>query len=93
MLSVARTLAANPRVMLLDEPSEGIAPIVVARMRDAVLRMRQRGVAVLVSEQNLRFVASIADRAVLLEQGHVVGEATLDDLRQPSPAVQRVLGV
>jgi branched-chain amino acid transport system ATP-binding protein len=93
MLAVARTLAANPRVVLLDEPSEGIAPIVVGGMKKAVLAMRERGVAVLVSEQNLAFVATIADRAVLIEQGHLVGEATRQDLLQPSAAVQRVLGV
>jgi branched-chain amino acid transport system ATP-binding protein len=93
MLAVARTLAANPRVVLLDEPSEGIAPIIVAGMKTAVLAMRERGAAVLVSEQNLGFVASIADRAVLIEQGHLVGEATRADLAAPSPSVQRVLGV
>jgi branched-chain amino acid transport system ATP-binding protein len=93
MLAVARTLAANPRVVLLDEPSEGIAPIIVAGMRNAVLAMRERGVAVLVSEQNLAFVASMADRAVLIEQGRVTGGATRQDLMPPSAAVQRVLGV
>jgi branched-chain amino acid transport system ATP-binding protein len=93
MLAVARTLAANPRVVLLDEPSEGIAPIVVGGMKKAVLAMRERGVAVLVSEQNLAFVATIADRAVLIEQGRLAGEATRQDLLQPSTAVQRVLGV
>lgn len=93
MLAVARTLAANPRVVLLDEPSEGIAPIIVAGMKTAVLAMRERGVAVLVSEQNLGFVAAIADRAVLIEQGHLAGQVTRQDLAQPSAAVQRVLGV
>ncbi len=55
--------------------------------------MRERGVAVLVSEQNLAFVASMADRAVLIEQGRVTGGATRQDLMPPSAAVQRVLGV
>ncbi|MGZ8255284.1 MAG: ABC transporter ATP-binding protein [Burkholderiaceae bacterium] len=93
MLAVARTLAANPRVVLLDEPSEGIAPIIVAGMKRAILAMRERGVAVLVSEQNLAFVASMADRGVLIEQGHVTGQATRQDLTQPGAALQRVLGV
>ncbi len=93
MLAVARTLAANPRVVLPDEPSEGIAPLVVDRMREAVLAMRGRGVAVLVSEQNLRFAAAIADRALLIEQGRNTGEAGRADLAQPSAEVQRVLGV
>ncbi|MGH6608958.1 MAG: ABC transporter ATP-binding protein [Burkholderiaceae bacterium] len=93
MLAVARTLSANPRVVLLDEPSEGIAPMVVSKMRQAVLAMKSRGVATLVSEQNLRFVAAIADRALLIEQGRIIGEATRDELTTPSEAVHRVLGV
>lgn len=93
MLALARTLAANPQVVLLDEPSEGIAPIVVRKMREAVLAMKSRGVATLVSEQNVRFVAAIADRAVLMEQGRLVGEATRDELMMPSESVQRVLAL
>ena len=91
MLAVARTLAANPRVVLLDEPSEGIAPLVVAKMRDAIVAMRARGVATLVSEQNLHFAAAIADRAVLIEQGRIVGAAKREELLAPSADVQRVL--
>jgi branched-chain amino acid transport system ATP-binding protein len=92
MLAVARTLAANPRVVLLDEPSEGIAPMIVARMRDAVRAMKARGVATLVSEQNLRFVAAIADRAVLIEQGHLAGDVGRGELLEPGAALRRVLG-
>jgi branched-chain amino acid transport system ATP-binding protein len=92
MLAVARTLAANPRIVLLDEPSEGIAPLVIARMRDAVQAMRARGVATLLSEQNLAFVTGLADRAVLIEQGQVVGSATRDELSS-SAAVHQVLGI
>jgi len=93
MLAVARTLAANPRVVLLDEPSEGIAPIIVERMKAAVQAMRARGVATLLSEQNLAFVSGLADRAVLLEQGHVVGEATREQITGDYPAVRKVLGL
>jgi ABC-type branched-subunit amino acid transport system ATPase component len=93
MLTVARTLAANPRVVLLDEPSEGIAPLVVARMKEAVIAMRSRGVAILLSEQNLSFVRELADRAVLIEQGHIVGEATREDVARPGPQLRSVLGI
>lgn len=93
MLAVARTLAANPSIVLLDEPSEGIAPLVIAKMREAVLAMKSRGVATLVSEQNVRFAAAIADRAVLIELGRVVGEATRADLLTPSEAVRGVLAL
>jgi branched-chain amino acid transport system ATP-binding protein len=93
MLAVARTLAANPRVVLLDEPSEGIAPLVVAKMRESVLAMKSRGVATLISEQNVRFVAAIADRAGLIEQGRLTGEATHDELVSPSDTVRKVLSL
>jgi branched-chain amino acid transport system ATP-binding protein len=93
MLAVARSLAANPSVVLLDEPSEGIAPLVVRKMREAVLAMKSRGVATLVSEQNVRFAAAIADRAVLIEQGRVVGQATRGELLTPSESVRRVLAL
>ena len=93
MLAVARTLAAAPRLVLLDEPSEGIAPIIVARLAEAVRAMKRQGVAVLLSEQNPRFVAAVADRALLLERGRVIGEATIADLSPPSEPVRRVLGI
>lgn len=93
MLSVARTLAANPAVVLLDEPSEGIAPIIVGKMREAVLAMKARGVAVLVSEQNVHFVAAVADRGVLIEQGRIVGAATRAELVTPSALVRRTLAL
>ncbi len=93
MLAVARTLAAQPRLVLLDEPSEGIAPIVVERLAEAVRAMKRQGVAVLLSEQNPRFVAAVADRALLLERGRLVGPASIGELSPPSEAVRRVLGV
>ena len=93
MLAAARTLAGRPKLVLLDEPSEGIAPIIVARLAEAVRAMKEQGVAVLLSEQNPRFVTAVADRALLLERGHIVGAATLEELSAPSEAVQRVLGV
>jgi branched-chain amino acid transport system ATP-binding protein len=93
MLAVARTLAARPRLVLLDEPSEGIAPIIVGRLAEAVRAMKRQGVAVLLSEQNPRFVAAVADRALLLERGRLAGSASIGELSPPSEAVRRVLGV
>jgi branched-chain amino acid transport system ATP-binding protein len=93
MLALARTLAARPRLVLLDEPSEGIAPIIVARLAEAVRAMKAQGVAVLLSEQNPRFVAAVADRALLIERGRIVGSAAIAELSPPSEAVRRVLGL
>ena len=93
MLALARTLAGRPRLVLLDEPSEGIAPIVAARLAEAVRAMKAQGVAVLLSEQNPRFVAAVADRALLLERGHLTGAATIEELSPPSAAVRGVLGL
>jgi branched-chain amino acid transport system ATP-binding protein len=93
MLAVARTLAGRPRVVLLDEPSEGIAPIIVQAMAQAVRQMKAQGVAVLLSEQNARFVAAVADRALLIADGRLVGEVAPADLHPPAPAVRAVLGL
>jgi branched-chain amino acid transport system ATP-binding protein len=93
MLAVARTLAASPKLVLLDEPSEGIAPIIAGRLAEAVRAMKRQGVAVLLSEQNPRFVAAVADRALLLERGRLVGAAVIAELSPPSAAVRQVLGL
>jgi branched-chain amino acid transport system ATP-binding protein len=71
MLTIARTLMGNPLLLLLDEPSEGIAPRIVEQMAHAILELKREGVSLLVSEQNLHFAALIADDAVILERGRV----------------------
>jgi branched-chain amino acid transport system ATP-binding protein len=71
MLTIARTLMGNPAMVLLDEPSEGLAPVIVEQMAQAVLRMKEAGIAVLLSEQNLYFASAVADRAVVIEKGAV----------------------
>ncbi len=72
MLAVARTLMGNPRVILLDEPTEGVAPVIVEQMAAMVIELKREGLAVLLSEQNQYFIESVADRVVHLRQGHVV---------------------
>jgi branched-chain amino acid transport system ATP-binding protein len=71
MLAIARTLMGNPRLVLLDEPSEGLAPVIVEQMAAAVGKLKREGLAVLLSEQNLRFAGSVADRAYVIESGHI----------------------
>lgn len=84
MLTIARTLMGNPDAVLLDEPSEGLAPVIVEHMAAAVLRMKQEGIAVLLAEQDFDFAAAVADRAMVLERGAArwqgpIGELAADD--------------
>jgi branched-chain amino acid transport system ATP-binding protein len=80
MLAIARTLMGNPRAILLDEPSEGLSPLIVEQMAHAILALKQAGVAVLLAEQNFHFAARVADRAVVLESGRIVWEGTMEAL-------------
>ena len=72
MLTVARTLMGNPLLVLLDEPSEGVAPVIVAQMADAVLAMKAAGVGILLSEQNEAFATAVSDRRIALSGGSLV---------------------
>ena len=71
MLTIARTLMGNPEAVLLDEPAEGLAPVIVELMAEAVLRMKAEGLAVLLSEQSLDFAAAVSDRAFVIERGSI----------------------
>jgi branched-chain amino acid transport system ATP-binding protein len=81
MLTVARTLMGNPRLVMLDEPSEGVAPVVVERMAAAINEMKRQGLSVLLSEQNLQFADQVCDRAYVLEKGQLRFAGTMDALR------------
>jgi len=80
MLSIARTLMGNPDVVLLDEPSEGLSPLIVEQMAQAIVRMKQQGIAVVLSEQNLTFAAEIAERALLMETGSLTFDGPISEL-------------
>jgi branched-chain amino acid transport system ATP-binding protein len=83
MLTVARTLMGNPLMVLLDEPSEGVAPLIVEQMANTILELKQQGLSILLSEQNIHFAALVSDRAYVLEKGHICWHggmaALLDD--------------
>jgi branched-chain amino acid transport system ATP-binding protein len=81
MLTIARTLMGNPRAILLDEPSEGLAPLIVEQMARTILELKAQGVTVLLCEQNLHFARQVADRAYVLEKGHVRASGTLDEVQ------------
>jgi branched-chain amino acid transport system ATP-binding protein len=80
MLSVARTLMGNPRLVLLDEPSEGVAPLIVEQMASMIDSLKKEGLSVLLSEQNLPFAAAVCDRAYVLEKGQVRFAGTIAQL-------------
>jgi branched-chain amino acid transport system ATP-binding protein len=85
MLSIGRTLMGNPGMVLLDEPSEGLSPLIVEQMATAIQHMQQEGIAVLLSEQNVGFAAAIASRGILLESGAVTFDGAMAELlRQPA---------
>jgi branched-chain amino acid transport system ATP-binding protein len=80
MLSIARTLMGNPTTVLLDEPSEGLSPLIVEQMAAAIVRMKREGIAVVLSEQNTVFAAEIASRALLIETGSVTFDGPMQAL-------------
>ncbi len=77
MLAVARALATDPKVMLLDEPSQGLAPLVVRELARVIARLRDEGVTVLLVEQNLKFAESVADEVAMLVKGRTVYQGSL----------------
>ena len=80
MLAIGRTLMGNPSLLLLDEPSEGLAPVIVEQMARAIAGLRRQGMSVLLSEQNLRFARAVAGRAVVVEKGRVRFAGTMAEL-------------
>ncbi|MBK4737220.1 ABC transporter ATP-binding protein [Noviherbaspirillum pedocola] len=87
MLTVARTLMGNPLLVMLDEPSEGVAPVIVDQMAEAIIELKRAGVAILLSEQNLHFARRVSDRAYVLEKGQIRFAGGMDEL-QADPEVR-----
>ena len=80
MLTIARTLMGNPEMIILDEPSEGLAPVIVDQLADTIQTLKNEGVSILLAEQNLNFAKFICDRAYIIYQGSVCHESTIDAL-------------
>jgi branched-chain amino acid transport system ATP-binding protein len=93
MLTIARTLMTNPEVLLLDEPSEGLAPLIVALLADMILQIRKEGVTVLLAEQNLHFCAKVADRGYVIDKGSMKYEGTMSDLLADEEVKEKYLAV
>ena len=93
MLTIARTLMTNPDLLLLDEPSEGLAPLIVALLADMIIRIRAEGVTVLLAEQNLHFCAKVADRGYVIDKGSVKYEGKMSDLLGNEEIKEKYLAV
>ena len=90
MLTIARTLMGNPELLLLDEPSEGLAPLVVGRLHEQILRLKSEGLTILLAEQNVEFSLTLADRVYILQKGQVCFEGTANEVRN-SEAIRKDL--
>ncbi len=93
MLAIGRTLMGNPRLLLLDEPSEGLAPVVTERMAAAVRELKAAGLSILLSEQNLRFARSVGDSAAIIESGRIRWRGALESLLRDEETQARHLSV
>jgi branched-chain amino acid transport system ATP-binding protein len=93
MLTIARTLMGNPSCLLLDEPSEGLAPVVVDQMAAAIRALKKEGLSVLLSEQNLHFAAEVSDRAYIIEKGRIRFAGTMAELAASADVRAQYLAV
>lgn len=93
MLAIARTLMGNPVLLLLDEPSEGLAPIIVQRIGELLRQLRDTGATVLIAEQNMHFCLGIASQATVIDKGQIVYSASIDDLKANEQIRQRYLAL
>lgn len=93
MLTIARTLMGNPRLVLLDEPSEGLAPVIIERMAHAIGALKAEGLSILLSEQNLHFARLVSDRAVIIEKGRIRWSGSLPELMEATEVREQYLSV
>lgn len=82
MLTVARTLMGNPLLVLLDEPSEGVAPVIVEQMANTIVELKEAGLSILLSEQNIHFARMVADRVYVIEKGQIRWHGRMADLER-----------
>jgi len=93
MLTIARTLMGNPRAVLLDEPSEGLAPVIVEGIAKTILELKREGLSILLCEQNLHFAQLVADRAYIIEKGQIRYSGTMAELAANPSAREQYLSV
>lgn len=93
MLAIARILRTGVKVLLLDEPTEGLAPVIVQRIGEVLKKLKERGMTVVLVEQNFRFAARVADRFYLMDHGQMVSEFPVGELPERMDMLHKVLGV
>jgi branched-chain amino acid transport system ATP-binding protein len=93
MLAIGRILRTGANLLLLDEPTEGLAPVIVQRIGEIIRQLKGRGFTILLVEQNFHFAATVADRHYIMEDGHVVDIMTAADVKQNIGKLQAYLGV
>ena len=93
MLAIGRALMGNPRVLLMDEPSEGLAPLIVAEVGQIIARLKRAGQSILLVEQNVKLAFDLADDVVLLNTGRVAFAGTIDQVRDDHALIMQHLGV
>ncbi|GAA3082304.1 ABC transporter ATP-binding protein [Rhizobium viscosum] len=93
MLAIARILRTGVRLLLLDEPTEGLAPVIVQRIGEVLRTLKERGMTIVLVEQNFRFASRIADRFYLMDHGQMVSEFPVSELPQRMDMLHKVLGV
>jgi branched-chain amino acid transport system ATP-binding protein len=93
MLTVARTLMGNPLLVALDEPSEGVAPVIVEQMASTIVELKKEGLSVLLSEQNIHFAGLVCDRVYVLEKGQLRWQGRMADLANDVAAQRNLLSV
>jgi len=93
MLTVARALMGNPYLVLLDEPSEGVAPVIVEQMAQMILELKGQGVSILLSEQNMHFAELVSDRAYVLEKGQLRWQGSMAQLSENEDVRRAYLSV
>jgi branched-chain amino acid transport system ATP-binding protein len=93
MLTIARALMSNPDVLVLDEPTEGLAPVIVAVLKELIMSLKQAETTILLSEQNIRFAMGVSDRVVVIDRGQVVYTGTIEEFKSEEAVQKKYLAV
>jgi branched-chain amino acid transport system ATP-binding protein len=93
MLTIARALMSNPDVLVLDEPTEGLAPVIVAVLKELIMSLKQAETTILLSEQNIRFAMGVSDRVIVIDKGQVVYTGTIEEFKNEEAVQKKYLAV